>query len=425
MIPTRVLLVAAALSLSCGYSYAQQASPTAWPSKPVKIMVGASPGGGTDIIARMLADKFQAAFGQVFVVENRPGAGNTIAADVTARAVPDGHTLLVATNSAQAIAPHMMKLAFDPMKDLVPVALIVVVPNIVAVAPTVKASNIRELVAEIRAAPEGSYSCGSSGVGSTQHLACEAFGLATRTKITHIPYKGSAPALTDLAGGQIQLDFDTTSSAMAFIKGGKAKALAVMTSKRSPEMPDVPTLAEAGIEGVEMSTWYGLFATAVFSPDGAHILTSGWWYVYVWNAKTGQIEQSFSTSASSESAAFSPDGMRAWAAVGSTIKVWELDPEAGRLANVINGIENLSGINIIDIYAQRSLVPQCAMQVSRTADGGDIQPFTPDTPCGCYYESLASHVGTPPGCTSCDRIEDCGAGQACVMFAMETHGFCE
>ncbi len=238
------------------------AQPLAWPAKPVRIMVGASAGGGTDIVARMLAEKYQAIFGQPFVIENRPGAGNTIAADVAAHAPADGYTLLLATNSAQAIAPHMMKLSFDPMKDLAPVALIVVVPNVVATAPTVKATTIRELVSEIRAAPEGTYSCGSSGIGSTQHLACEAFALATRTKITHIPYKGSAPALTDLAGGQIQLDFDTTSSAMAFIRGGKAKALAVMTPRRSAELPDVPTLAEAGVEGVEMSTWYGLFATA-------------------------------------------------------------------------------------------------------------------------------------------------------------------
>jgi tripartite-type tricarboxylate transporter receptor subunit TctC len=261
MSPARVLLVAAARSLSCGYSYAQQASPTAWPSKPVKIMVGASPGGGTDIIARMLADKFQAAFGQVFVVENRPGAGNTIAADVTARAAPDGHTLLVATNSAQAIAPHLMKLAFDPIRDIAPIALIVVVPNVLAVAPSVTAGNVRELVAQIKAKP-GEFSCGSSGIGSTQHLACEAFAMATGTKIVHIPYKGSAPALTDLIGGQIQLDFDTTSSAMSFIKGGKIKALAVMTPRRAAELPDVPTLAESGLPGVEMSTWYGLFTTA-------------------------------------------------------------------------------------------------------------------------------------------------------------------
>ena len=233
----------------------------AWPGKPVKIMVGASPGGGTDIIARMLADKYQASFGQPFVVDNRPGAANTIAADMTAKAPADGYTLLLATNTAQAIAPHLMKLSFDPIKDLQPIALVVVVPNVVIVGPAVAANNIKELIAELKSKPPGSYSCGSSGIGSTQHLACEAFGLATGTRITHIPYKGSSQALTDLVGGQIQLDFDTTSSAMSFIKGGKVKALAVMTPKRSTELPDVPTLAEAGVPGVEMSTWYGLFAT--------------------------------------------------------------------------------------------------------------------------------------------------------------------
>ena len=232
-----------------------------WPSKPVRILVGASPGGGTDIIARMLADKYTAAFGQPFVVENRPGAANTIASDVTAKSPPDGYTLLVGTNTAQAIAPHIMKLGFDPIKDLAPIALIVVVPNVVAVAPTVPANNIRELTALLKAKP-GEYSCGSSGIGSTQHLACEAFALATGTKIVHVPYKGSSQALTDLVGGQIQLDFDTTSSAMSFIKGGKVKALAVMTPKRAAELPEVPTLAEAGIPGVEMSTWYGFFGPA-------------------------------------------------------------------------------------------------------------------------------------------------------------------
>jgi tripartite-type tricarboxylate transporter receptor subunit TctC len=252
-------LFAAVVAFAAFGALAEQ--PGSWPTKPVRIMVGASAGGGTDIIARMLAEKYQAAFGQPFVVENRPGAGNTIAAEVTARAPADGHTVLVATNSAQAIAPHMMKLAFDPIRDLAPVALIVVVPNIVAVSPGVKATNIPDLIAEIKAKP-GGFSCGSSGIGSTQHLACEAFAMATGTTIVHIPYKGSAPVLTDLAGGQIQLDFDTTSSAMSFVKSGRIRALAVMTPKRSAELPDLPTLAEAGVRGVEMSTWYGLFATA-------------------------------------------------------------------------------------------------------------------------------------------------------------------
>ena len=258
-IDIRNVLFACAAVLLAPHAAAQPAS---WPAKPVRIMVGASPGGGTDIIARMLAEKYQGIFGQPFVVENRPGAGNTIAAEIAANAPPDGYTLLVATNSAQAIAPHMMKLAFDPIRDIAPVTLLVVVPNIVAVAPTVKATTIRELVAEIKSKGPGEYACGSSGIGSTQHLACEAFALATGTKITHVPYKGSAPALVDLVGGQIQLDFDTTSSAMSFVRGGKIRALAVMTPKRSPELPDVPTLAEAGVPDVEMSTWYGLFVTA-------------------------------------------------------------------------------------------------------------------------------------------------------------------
>ena len=232
----------------------------AWPTKQVRIMVGASPGGGTDIIARMLGEKYQAAFGQPFVIENRPGAANTIAADVTAKATPDGNTLLLATNTGQAIAPHLMKLGFDPIKDLAPVALIVVVPNVVVLGSQVQAANISDLVGLLKAKP-GSFSCGSSGTGSTQHLACAAFALATGTNIVHVPYKGSAQALTDLIGGQIQLSFDTTSSAMSFIKSGKVKALAVMTPRRAAELPDVPTLAEAGVPGVEMSTWYGLFAT--------------------------------------------------------------------------------------------------------------------------------------------------------------------
>jgi tripartite-type tricarboxylate transporter receptor subunit TctC len=249
--------VAAIALMAC----ASLASAQTWPTKPVRIMVGAGAGGGTDIIARMLAEKYQTALGQPFVVENKPGASNTIAADLTARATPDGTTLLLATNTGQAIAPHLMKLGFDTNKDLIPVALIVVVPNVLIVSPSVPAGNVRDLIALIKAKPEA-FAYGSSGMGSTQHLAGEAFNLAAGTKAVHVPYKGSSQALADLVGGQIQLDFDTTSSAMAFIKSGKVKPLAVMSAKRSPELPDVPTMAEAGLPGVEMTTWYGLFVTA-------------------------------------------------------------------------------------------------------------------------------------------------------------------
>ena len=250
--------LAAGLGLAAA---ATLAAAQAWPAKPVRIMVGASPGGGTDIIARMLAEKYQAIFGQPFLVENRPGASNTIAADLTAKAAPDGQTILVATNTAQSIAPHLLKLGYDPLKDLVPVALLVTVPNVLVVNTDVPAKSVKELVALIRANPD-KYSYGSSGTGSTQHLAGEAFAHELGLKMTHVPYKGSSQALGDLIGGQIQMIFDTTSSAMGHIKGGKVRPLAVMSPKRSRELPDVPTLAEAGIPNVEMITWYGLFATA-------------------------------------------------------------------------------------------------------------------------------------------------------------------
>ena len=241
----------------CAGSVAAQ---TAYPTKPVKLMVGASAGGGTDIIARMLAEKFAPAFGQPFVVENRPGASNTIAADLTAKAPADGHTLLVATNTGQAIAPHLIKLTFDPIKDLTPIALIVTVPNVLVINQQVGVKDAKELIAMMNAKPN-TFTYASSGVGSTQHLAGEGFKLATGVKMTHVPYKGSSQAHLDLIAGSVQVMFDTTSSAMGHIKSGKLKALAVTTPKRTAELPDVPTLAEAGISGFEMSTWYGLFVT--------------------------------------------------------------------------------------------------------------------------------------------------------------------
>ena len=231
-----------------------------WPAKPVRIMVGASAGGGTDVIARMLAERFGESLKQSFIVENRPGASNTIAADLTAKAPADGYTLLLATNTGQAIAPHLIKLAFDPLKDLQPVGLVVVVPNVLLVNTTVPASTVAELVSLMKAKPEA-FRYASSGVGSTQHLAGEAFDLLAGTKGIHVPYKGSSQAHLDLIGGQVEMMFDTTSSSMPHIKSGKLKPLAVMSGKRSAQLPEVPTLAEAGFPGFEMTTWYGLYAT--------------------------------------------------------------------------------------------------------------------------------------------------------------------
>ena len=239
---------------------------TAYPTKPVKLMVGAGPGGGTDIIARLLAEKFAEGMKGTFVVENKPGASNTIAADITAKAPADGHTLLVATNTGQAIAPHLLKLAFDPLKDLVPVGLIATVPNVLVVGAQVPVRNVGELVAAMKAKP-GDFKYASSGVGSTQHIAGEAFDMAAGTKSQHIPYKGSSQAHLDIIGGSVQMMFDTTSSAMAQIKAGKFRPLAVTTPARSPQLPEVPTLAEAGVRGAEMSTWYALYVTAGTPPD--------------------------------------------------------------------------------------------------------------------------------------------------------------
>ena len=237
-----------------------------YPGKPVRILVGANAGGGTDIIARMLAEKMADGLRGTFVVENRPGASNTIAADLTAKAAPDGHTLLVATNTGQAIAPHLLKLNFDPLKDLIPVGLVVTVPNVLVVGQQVPAQTVAELVAAMKARP-GDFKYASSGVGSTQHIAGEGFDLAAGTKSLHVPYKGSSQAHLDIIAGNVQIMFDTTSSAMAQIKSGKFRPLAVTTPRRSAELPQVPTLAEAGVGGFEMSTWYGLFVTGGTPPE--------------------------------------------------------------------------------------------------------------------------------------------------------------
>jgi tripartite-type tricarboxylate transporter receptor subunit TctC len=237
-----------------------------YPSKPVRLMVGAGAGGGTDIIARMLAEKMAESFKGTFVVENKPGASNTIAAELTAKAQAEGHTLLLATNTGQAIAPHLIKLAFDPMKDLTPIGLVVTVPNVLVVGANVPANTVKELVALMKAKPED-FKYASSGIGSTQHIAGEGFDIAAGVKSVHIPYKGSAQAHLDIIAGNVQIMFDTTSSAMGQIKAGKFKALAVTTPQRSAELPNVPTLTEAGVSGSDMSTWYGVFVTAGTPPE--------------------------------------------------------------------------------------------------------------------------------------------------------------
>jgi len=249
-----------AAALAAIAAAAPAAAQDAYPTRAARILVGANAGGGTDIIARMLAEKFAESLRQPFVVENRPGASNTIAADLTAKAPPDGYTLLVATNTGQAIAPHMLKLGYDPLTQLAPVGLVVVVPNVLVVGEKVAAKDVKELVALAKAKP-GELRYASSGVGSTQHIAGEAFAQAAGVSLVHVPYKGSSQAHVDILGGNVEMMFDTTSSAMSQIKAGKFRPLAVTSPQRSPELPNVPTIAEAGYPAAEMTTWYGLFVT--------------------------------------------------------------------------------------------------------------------------------------------------------------------
>jgi tripartite-type tricarboxylate transporter receptor subunit TctC len=208
-------------------------------------------------MARAVADRLAPALKTPVIVENRAGASNTLAAEATARST-DGHTMVMGVSTAHAIAPHLLKLRYDNDKDLVPVAFVGAVPNVLVVNNDLPVTTVAELVALAKKQP-GKLNFASSGSGSTQHIAAELFKESTGTFITHIPYRGSGPALVDLMAGSVQISFDTMASVLPHIKSGKVRALAVTSAKRSPQLPNVPTMAEAGVKGVEMSAWYGLY----------------------------------------------------------------------------------------------------------------------------------------------------------------------
>lgn len=252
---TLVKTMALAILTVCAAAQAQD-----WPNKPVRILVGSAPGGGTDAMARAVADRLGPLLKQPVVVENRAGASNTLAADVTAKST-DGHTMVMGVSTAHAIAPYLIKLGYDNNKDLVPVAFVGSVPNVLVVNTALPVANVAELVKLAKSKP-GQLNYATSGAGSTQHIAAELFKDATGTFITHIPYRGSGPALIDLIAGQVQISFDTMPSVIGHIKNGKVKALAVAAARRNPQLPDVPTMAEAGVKGVEMSAWYGIYMPA-------------------------------------------------------------------------------------------------------------------------------------------------------------------
>jgi tripartite-type tricarboxylate transporter receptor subunit TctC len=243
--------------LSTGFAAADS-----YPSKPVQIIVPAPPGGALDIGARIVAQKLNETLGQPVIVENRPGASHMIAAAFVAKATPDGHTLLLGSQTALAVVPILYpKAGVDPVKDFAAAALIGNVPLILVVNPSVPAKSVRELIAYAKAKP-GELNFGSGGVGTTPHMAGELFVTTAGIKLVHVGYKGEAPALTDLIGGHLSMMFSNVSAAMPHVKAGKLRGLAVTSPERQAAAPGVPTVAESGLPGYEVQTWLGLVAPA-------------------------------------------------------------------------------------------------------------------------------------------------------------------
>ncbi|MFD4839442.1 tripartite tricarboxylate transporter substrate binding protein [Achromobacter sp. NPDC058515] len=249
-------------ALACATAlFAGTALAGSYPSKPVSMVVPYPAGGATDVVARAVAEKLTQSWGQTVIVENRAGAGTTIGASAVARAQGDGYTLFM-TTSAHTISGHLYtKLNYDPVKDFAPITLVTKVPLVLVVNPSIPANTLQEFLAYLKQ-NGGSVNFASPGNGTAQHLSGELFKIATQSAITHVPYRGDAPAFTDLAGGQVQMMLATITSALPLIESGKLRALAVANGKRVQALRNVPTFAEAGMPGFEAATWFGLLAPA-------------------------------------------------------------------------------------------------------------------------------------------------------------------
>ncbi len=244
------------LVASAGACWAQGAA--SYPAKPVRIIIALAPGGGVDTSGRILGQKFTDAWGQQVVADNRPGAGGTIATEIVARATPDGYTLLM-SSMGHAITPALYKLNYDTIKDFAPISLFVQSPSVLAVHPSLPVKSVKELIAFAKPRPD-EILFSSSGSGSGQHLAMELLNRMAGLQLVHIPYKGTAPSILDLVAGRVSITSASAISTMPHVRAGKLRALAVSSAKRSPSVPELPTVAEAGIPGFAVDQWYALFA---------------------------------------------------------------------------------------------------------------------------------------------------------------------
>jgi len=239
----------------------------AFPSKPVKLVIPFPPGGSLDAVGRAIADKLTQMWGQSVVVDNKPGAGGNIGADFVAKSAPDGYTVVMGALSTHAVNPSLYpKMPYDAVKDFAPISLVAITPNVLVVNPSLPVNSVKDLIAYAKANP-GKLSFGSGSNGSAGHLAGELFKVDTGTDMVHIPFKGGAPALQALLAGDTQLMFDNLANSMQQVKAGRLKALAVTTEKRSALVPDLPTMAESGVPGFDISTWFGIMAPAGTPPD--------------------------------------------------------------------------------------------------------------------------------------------------------------
>jgi tripartite-type tricarboxylate transporter receptor subunit TctC len=266
-VSVRRLLAACAVLVTAVLAFAFPAEADTLPSRTVKLVVPFPPGGPLDATGRAIAQKLTEAWGQSVIVENKPGAGGNIGADYVAKSAPDGYTVVMGALSTHAVNPSLYpKMPFDAQRDFAPITLVAITPNVLVVNPSLPVHSVKELIAYAKANP-GKLSFGSGSIGSAGHLAGELFKVDAGVDMVHVPYKGAAPAMQGLLAGDTQLMFDNLASAMSQVKAGKLRALAVTTAERSKLVSDLPTMAEAGVPGFDISTWYGLLAPAGTPPD--------------------------------------------------------------------------------------------------------------------------------------------------------------